>query len=248
MTQMISYATQRIRNMHGFLVTRTGNSTVSVGIGECSDQNNVLDMEIKSTVVVDLSTNGVNGLDSGTVAADTWYYLYAITNSKNNYEAQAIFSKNRIEPQLPHPYDSYRLIDYWRTDNSSNIIEAANTGEGNYRSKWYKDKIIIASYSTDTNWVVSGLTNSGVPPIPSGAVVYFQTKYTPNSTSGFFQLSDFNNATTPMTVKLEVAAAEFEIPVNHRVRFDGVNSYIYSKISHASDVIELYTLGFQYSV
>jgi hypothetical protein len=66
----------------------------------------------------DLSTSGANGLDTGTVATDTWYAVYVIYNPTAD-TAAALFSLSATAPTLPTGYTYARRVGWVRTDDTS---------------------------------------------------------------------------------------------------------------------------------
>jgi len=61
------------------------------------------------------------GLDTGTVAADTFYYLFAIYNPTTQ-TSDALFSISSTSPTLPSGYTKKKFLKKVRTDASGNLI------------------------------------------------------------------------------------------------------------------------------
>ena len=77
---------------------------------------------LPSDLTVSLATSGVNGLDTGTEAASTWYYVWLIRKTTDGTVA-ALLSTSRTAPTLPTGYDQKtRLKIAVRNDASSNIL------------------------------------------------------------------------------------------------------------------------------
>jgi hypothetical protein len=69
------------------------------------------------TCGIDFTVNGLNGLDTGAIAAGTWYYIYAIASSSDN--SNCIASANGSAPALPAGYTYYVRIGAIRTYTAS---------------------------------------------------------------------------------------------------------------------------------
>jgi len=69
----------------GLNLTRTGNRTLSIGAGQCKDTTDtkVLQIAAGSTVDIDADSTGINGLDTGTIAASTAYSVWVVKGSGN---------------------------------------------------------------------------------------------------------------------------------------------------------------------
>jgi hypothetical protein len=69
--------------------------------------------------VVSSAASGLNGLDSGTVVANTFYYLYALYN-KTTAQKGALLSASAT-PLVPSGFES-RVIGGWRTDGAAQFL------------------------------------------------------------------------------------------------------------------------------
>jgi len=81
-----------------------------------------------SDITVDITNSGANGLDTGSEAANTWYYIWLIWNSTTS-TAAGLFSASSTNPTLPSGYDKKRLIGAVRNNSSSNFIEFRQLGK-----------------------------------------------------------------------------------------------------------------------
>jgi len=61
------------------------------------------------------------GLDTGTVANTTWYYLFAIYDPTTK-TVDALFSASPTAPTMPSGYTKKKLVGIVRTDGSANIL------------------------------------------------------------------------------------------------------------------------------
>lgn len=95
--------------------------TLRSGLRAADDTNSNV-IILPSDLTVSLATSGANGLDTGTEAASTWYYVWLIRKSSDGTVA-ALFSTSRTAPTLPSGYDQKtRLKMAIRNDASSNIL------------------------------------------------------------------------------------------------------------------------------
>jgi hypothetical protein len=97
--------------------------------------------------------NDQGGLDTGTVAADTWYHCYAIYNpvSKN---VDFLFSTSASSPTLPTGYTKKKRVGSILTNSSSNILGFIQKEKHFY----YKDPILdfsVSSSASRTNQTIS---------------------------------------------------------------------------------------------
>ena len=86
---------------------------------------------------VDITVSGVNGLDTGSEAADTWYAVHVITDSSGTEPTKGMFSLSDTAPTMPSGYDVFRRVGWIKNDASSNFMKFIQTGKGKHRIVWY---------------------------------------------------------------------------------------------------------------
>ncbi len=79
-------------------------------------------MKLASTTNVAITSSGANGLDAGSEANNTWYYVWLIKHGTNGTVA-ALLSTSPTSPTLPSGYTHKRLVFAVRNDGSSNFIQ-----------------------------------------------------------------------------------------------------------------------------
>jgi hypothetical protein len=67
--------------VNGLHLVYIGNTSITVTAGACRDSTNQDDIVLAADTTLSIASNGVNALDTGTVAANTFYYVYAIGSS-----------------------------------------------------------------------------------------------------------------------------------------------------------------------
>jgi len=75
-----------------------------------------------SDLSVAITASGVNGLDAGSEAANTWYYLWLIKQTASPFTVAGLLSASSTAPTMPAGYTHSRLIGAVRNDGSSNFI------------------------------------------------------------------------------------------------------------------------------
>lgn len=111
-------------------VSRTGNASIDIDASHIT----VFDSSGNGRGLrnVDLSvaitTGGVNGLDTGSEASNTWYYGYVIYNPTTNTVA-GLLSASPTAPTLPSGYTFARLVTAVRNNASSNFVDYIQRNE-----------------------------------------------------------------------------------------------------------------------
>lgn len=134
------------------------------------------------SLTADLGTSGANGLDTGTKANNTAYFLYVI--GKEDGTMASLWSLSATTPTMPTGYIYKRRVGWNRTDSSGNI----------YR---------VAQYGKCAHYVVTTGTNTAnLLAIATGAAGNISSAYVAVSVSSFVPSTAFNillniNMTTP---------------------------------------------------
>lgn len=115
------------------------------------------------------ASSGANGLDTGTIAASTCYYVFVIWNSGSNTTA-GLVSLSATAPTLPAGYDYFARVGAIITDGTANKYPLAITQKG--RRAQYK--VVVGSNVTAFPLMGSGVSGDySVPTYVAVAVAGF---------------------------------------------------------------------------
>lgn len=189
--------------------------TVAAGTTPNSTFENII--TIDAPVTVSLAASGAGGIDAGTVAASTKYYVYAI-GSSNNYGAEEGFLRagdndylgsailsTSLTPSLPFGYDMYRYVGAIYTTAGSVIEPFVQYGSGQERTMMYVTAISELAGGTSATYanidVASSIPRAGLRAILKVAV-------TPTAASNAVEILPFGVTSTNgfVTVSGPVAA------------------------------------------
>ena len=103
---------------------------------------------------IDLTASGAGGLDTGSEASSTWYYIWLITNNDGS-SSSAIFSTSSSSPTLPSGYTKKRLVGAIYNDSSGDLRRVRIYGDGwhwftnsNGRIAVYEGATLTSSYAS----------------------------------------------------------------------------------------------------
>lgn len=124
---------------------------------------------------LNLATNGLNGLDTGTIAVNTWYYLFAIHNPTTNASG-TIASLSPTTPVLPSGFTKKKRIKNGFLRITISQIQPFTHTQDSWIST---NQIVIANQSNVINY-----TNSALPVVALKAdlTTYFSTTVPGQST------------------------------------------------------------------
>jgi hypothetical protein len=108
----------------GLTLSQGSSTTLGIAAGVCRDDANSVDIALASAMTKSTASwavgSGNGGLDTGTIAVNTWYYAYAIYRTDTNV-SDILFTATYGSPTLPASYTKKRYIGAFKTDGSSHV-------------------------------------------------------------------------------------------------------------------------------
>ena len=146
----------------GLEVNCSSTTQVTINPGQCrddSDNNNMTRTTASGAITVDITASGANGLDTGSEASNTWYYVWFIEKSSDGTQG-GLLSTSATAPTMPSGYDIKRLVGAVRNNASSNFLKFKGLGGSPDRRvvQWQEDTtaapFVVASNVnlTTTTW------------------------------------------------------------------------------------------------
>jgi hypothetical protein len=93
---------------------------IDIGPGVCRSSDDTTDLALTTTLTVDITTSGANGLDTGSELSWVWYYIYLIYNPTTSTYA-SLLSESSTSPSLPSGYTKHRRLGSVINNGSSNF-------------------------------------------------------------------------------------------------------------------------------
>ena len=141
---------------------------LDIAIGICRNDADDGDINVGAPLTVDITDSGANGLDTGSEASNTWYFVWVIYDPINQVEA-GLLSESSTSPTLPSGYTRKRLIGTIKNNASSSFMETWQYGSGRHRkyiyidSKKHLDNGTATSYADlDCSKYISPISNLGI--------------------------------------------------------------------------------------
>lgn len=226
-------------------VSWTSATALAVAAGQFRDSTNTYDL-VLSASTIDATTNGAGGLDTGDLAASTQYQVYVIGDS-TGFETTGVILSASTTPTLPAGYDIYRLIGYWYTDGSSNLLDGAITGAGSDRRFTYRAGQIVISAQAPTSLTAYSL--AGAVPAINNSLVYMLVEYTPNAAANlaYFTPGDSAAVSNAQAVKGTVNAVKTIEEISVLSKLVSGAAKIKAQVS-ASDAISVFVFAYNFSI
>lgn len=220
------------------------NNDIDISVGEASsDAATPVLMQLTSAITKRLDAAwsvGTNqgGLDTGTKANSTWYYLWLIRRPDTGV-VDVLFSASSTSPTMPANYTQKRRIPgAIRTDGSGNIRAFAMAGRSIY---WNAP---VSDYSASASRALAVLTIT-VPPVVTRAMVQITATGSGGLTVTTYQVGG-SNVSSPPTITVGTGNSANSVNGNieppplycgaGQIYFGGGNSLV---------ATALFTLGFE---
>lgn len=169
------------------VVSYTSTTTLTIPAGRFRDPSNSNDLVLPTNFILNMNGSGINGLDTGTVAANTWYAVAIIFDELlQNPIGTIAFSMANQVPFLPFGYGMYRVIHYILTNGSSQIIPFDIIGTRDVRTNRWRSALATNLSAGTATTFTTVTVNGGVPPIPN-TYATFDLNFTPVANGSYVQ-------------------------------------------------------------
>lgn len=173
--------------IHGLnIAARTSGDVFTIYPGVCVNDAEDTYISSSSNITVYNNTTGANALDTGTIAANTWYNAFLIYNPTTETTA-GLFSTSRTSPTMPSGYTKKRFIGSLRTDGDADFLYGETQGYGPTKCMLYEELVSVLVAGTETDWTNVSCSDY----IPDGAMTgYFRVSQGASSGVVFFKDPD----------------------------------------------------------
>lgn len=131
-----------------------------------------------------ITASGANGLDAGSEAANTWYFIWVIYDPASDTVA-SLLSTSATSPTMPSGYTFKRLVGVARNDGSSNFVPFIQ--RGNRVSYKAAQEILTAGTATTYTQIAMAVY---LPSITKRAFGYAYPRNTTNNEYTLIYLAD----------------------------------------------------------
>ena len=239
-------------------LTTSNNSTdsdhdIDIGTGICvsTDQSTAIQLTSGLTKQLDASwAVGTNqgGLDTGSIAASTGYYIWIIRRSDTGV-VDGVFSTSSTWAGVTKPinYDAGQLIGFVRTDSSSNIFDYVQSGD-----LFYYTETTIPFDVSDTS-LTSATYETATIKAPANAWAHLAISFiniSATGNNGYLYLAYADTVSPPASVPYRMGfetAADFD-RLYHKAFFP-VNAssqikYAAQWVGGSGETVQIYCNGF----
>ena len=218
---------------------------ITVEDGQCRDSSNENDIVLDASVTLNPTNNGANGLDTGSLANNTFYAIYLIGDSTGYQSAASICSADTSSPLLPAGYDMYRHIGWFLSSGAAAVLKFWTYGEGSYRQFWYDVAISELSAGSATSFTTIDCASS----IPlANCLGRFDILFTPDGATDVAEFRPTGSTASVGQVRFGYGVAGAQVgQVEIPLYTSGATKVIQYKVT-SGDTIDVKTAGFDFYV
>lgn len=244
MTPQTPVVNASIKYVNGLAISKTDNKIISMEVGSARDSTNTNDILLNDPISLNGAIVGANGVDVAALVASQLYAVYAIGDSTEYKSTAGLLSLNTSAPNLPGNYDMYRRVGWVRTDDSANILQFWQYGQGQERMYYYDVGISALSGGSATSFTPINLATS-IPPIETE--ILFNIVFTPSAANHVAEFLPFFSLASNGIVRFGITSGVVGVQVGMITvpcKLDlGIPKVLYKVAS--SDVLTLFTNGFK---
>jgi hypothetical protein len=177
---------------------------LDVAVGTTIDSTETFQLELLSPVVINAAVNGLNGLDTGTLAASKVYAVFLVADPVTSNLPGCMLSLSYTQPLLPFGYSAFKLIGYVATDAAVHLLKGYwTTGNGSYRLFMY-DAPQATAVTAGASATYANVDLTPLVPLVNNTPVYVLSDYTPSAASQTLNLTPGNGTGNAVSVTSQV--------------------------------------------
>jgi hypothetical protein len=230
----------------------TPNTQLTIGSGATIDSTATFQMVNNGTITINAATNGLNGLDTGSLAASTVYAVFLVSDPVTLQPIGAMISKSYTQPLMPFSYSAFARIGFVTTDASSHFLlgywTAGNTGSRLFIYDAPQATAITAGAATS----YTNVNLTAFVPLFSQVPVWIASALTPSAASQTLKLQPGNATGDAITITSQVNAVVVtsnSLLMAQPVVISTVSSPVINyKVSNSGAAVAINVAGYQFEL
>lgn len=236
------------KETQGFESSWVSNTTLSIAAGQTRDSTNVFDIALSAVTVLDAATTGLNGLDTGALAATKLYKLFVIGDPQSGLPTGLLLSLSDT-PLMPMGYLTYKKIGYWATDASSHFLLGYNAGSYQKRRFMY-DAVRATAVTAGNATSFTNVSLAELVPAVDNTNIYAYVDLTPGAAGRALSLqaAGATGTATGTVITGQVTAVHVTGTVEVMAKLVTAVPNIAYKVANSGDACAISVAGFDYEV
>lgn len=169
--------------VNGCAPSYTTTTTVTIGTGQARDSTNSFDIAVTTPLVINMAAKGANGLDTGSFAASSGYYLFVLYDETQANRPVGLASLSPSAPIMPSlngvTFSHFRMIGWVLSDSSTHLLPFYISGAGSRPFYQWDAPINVLTAGAGTTPTTVSL--AGSMPSSNFGRVQINAQYTPHA-------------------------------------------------------------------
>lgn len=226
----------------------TPNTKFDVSAGSVLDSTGTYQLSLSAPVVVNAASVGLNGIDTGALAASTIYAVLLVSDPVTNQPSGCMLSLSASAPTLPYGYSAFAFIGRITTDSSSHFLKGYWSA-GNSTSRLFMYDAPQATAITAgaaTSYTAIDLS-ALVPPIDN-IPVWIASAFTPGAASRTLKMQPTGATGDAVTITGQVTSVVVSSNSLLFAKLVTAKPEISYVVSNAGDAANIKVAGYQFFI
>jgi len=227
----------------------TPDEQLDVAVGSILDSTGTFQLSLDTAVTIDVTNSGLNGLDTGTLAASKLYAVFLVSDPVTLQASGAMLSLSTTAPVMPFGYSAFALIGYAVSDATADLLLGYWTaGNGGTRQFTYDaPQVTSITAGAATSYTAVALTT--LVPAVEDTRVSIAFDMTPAAASRIMSLQPFGAVGDAVSITSQVTAVHVTGNVEVGAKLNAAAPSIeYKWSAGGSDAVALNVAGYQFYI
>lgn len=255
----LQYGQTKEYYINGFAISNDGttpNTLLNVAAGSCLDSTGTYQVASNTSIQINSAINGLNGLDTGTIAASKIYAVYLVWDPVSFQPTGAMLSLSYTQPLMPFGYNAFLLIGYVTTDSSVHFLKGYWTaGNGSLRTFTYDSfQATAVTAGAATTYATGPVNLITLVPNINNTPVSIYTNFSGNAAGDTLSMQAGNGTGDQQIITAQVVTATAHMTtlsnlIAQSVVISTVSSPVINyKVSSGSDAVAISVAGYTWFV
>lgn len=226
----------------------TPDEIIDISTGSILDSTGVYQISTSAVLSPSIVTSGLNGLDTGTVAANTVYAVYIVADPVTQQADGAMFSLSLTTPLMPFGYSAFARIGFVVTDATSDIYLGYWTAGNTSRRTFVYDAPLATAVTAGNATAYTAVSLAASVPALENTPVSVAYAFTPGAASRVLNLTPGNATGNAVTITGQVTSVVISANASVFARVTSSVPEIDYKVSNSGDAVALSVAGYDFFI
>lgn len=236
---------------NGLRITNDGttpNTKLNIATGSILDSTGVFQLVSDDALTINAATNGLNGLDTGSLAASKVYAIHLVADPVTQQDVGAMISLSATAPLLPFGYSAFALVGYITTDASVHFLLGSWTAGNSSRRTFVYDAPIATAVTAGNATSYTAVALTTFVPTLENTPVSIAFAFTPGAASRTFNMTPGNGVGNAVTVTGQVTSVVVSGNVSVFAKVTASVPEIDYKVSNSGDAVAINVAGYDFFI